>query len=163
MSDESSPILARLIEEIHRLTKRVEALEQRNQELEARNQELEAENKHLKDLLHRQSASKDVKAPPFKENYSVDEQRGKGKRGRQSTGRRAQDAKLDWVSYDVDIYPGDVTKSECIEQRQQYAWRLISGRAEYVCCHIYGLPIAPNCQRLAGYGTVAVNTASKSS
>jgi len=52
MSDESSTLLARLLEEIHRLSKRVEELEQRNQELEARNQELEAENKHLKDLLY---------------------------------------------------------------------------------------------------------------
>lgn len=143
MSDESSSILARLIEEINRLTKRVEALEQRNQELEA-------ENKHLKDLLHRQGASKDAKAPQFKENYSVDKQKGKGKRGRQSTGRRAQDAKLDWVSYDVDIYPVGVAKSECIEQRQQYAWRLISGRAEYVCYHIYGLPIATQLPAISG-------------
>jgi hypothetical protein len=133
MSDESSTILARLIEEINRLSKRVEELEQRNQELEA-------ENKHLKDLLHRQGASKDAKAPQFKENYSVDKQKDKGKRGRQSTGRRAQDEKLEWVSYDVDIYPVGVAKSECIEQRQQYAWRLLSGRAEYVCYHIYGLP-----------------------
>src|SRR5512146_158064 len=129
MSDESSTILAGLIEEINRLSKRVEELEQRNQELEARNQELEAENKHLTDLLHRQGASKDAKAPQFKENYSVDKQKGKGKRGRQSTGRRAQDAKLEWVSYDVDIYPVGVAKSACIEQRQQYAWRLLSGRA----------------------------------
>lgn len=150
MSDESSTILARLIEEINRLTKRVGELEQRNQELEARNQELEAENKHLKDLLHRQGASKDAKAPQFKENYSVDKQKGKGKRGRQSTGRRAQDAKLDWVSYDVDIYPVGVAKSECIEQRQQYAWRLISGRAEYVCYHIYGLPAATQLPAING-------------
>ncbi|MBD2158870.1 hypothetical protein [Leptolyngbya sp. FACHB-16] len=113
MSDEFSTILAKLIEEINRLSKRVEELEQRNQELEA-------ENKHLKDLLHRQGASKDAKAPQFKENYSVDKQKGKEKRGLQSTGRRAQDVKLEWVSYDVDIYPVGAAKSECIEQRQQY-------------------------------------------
>jgi len=150
MSDKSSTILARLIEEINRLSKRVEELEQRNQALEARNQELETENKHLKDWLHRQGASKDAKAPQFKENYSVDKQNGKGKRGHQSTGRRAQDAKLDWVSYDVDIYPVGGVKSECIEQRQQYAWRLISGRAEYVCYPIYGLPMATQLPGISG-------------
>lgn len=157
MSDESSTILTRLIEEINLLSRRVEELEQRNQELEARNQalearnqELEAENKQLKDLLHQQGASKDAKSPQFKENYSVDKQKGKGKRGRQSTGRRAQDAKLEWVSYDVDIYPVGVAKSECTEQRQQYAWRLISGRAEYVCYHIYGLPLATQLQAING-------------
>lgn len=143
MSDESSTILARLIEEINRLSKRVEELEQRNQELEAK-------NKHLKDLLHRQGASKDAKAPQFKENYSVDKQKGKEKRGRQSTGRRAQDEKLDWVSYDVDIYPVGAAKSACIEQRQQYAWRLLSGRAEYVCYHIYGLPMATQLPEISG-------------
>ena len=63
---------------MNHLTKRVEELEQRNQELEARNQELEAENKHLKDLLHRQGASKDAKTPQFKENYSVDKKKAKG-------------------------------------------------------------------------------------
>lgn len=143
MSDESSTILARLLEEINRLSRRVEELEQRNQELEA-------ENKHLKDLLHRQGASKDAKAPQFNENYSVDKQKGKGKRGRQSTGRRTQDAKLEWVSYDVDIYPVGAAKSACIEQRQQYAWRLISGRAEYVCYHIYGLPSATQLPAVSG-------------
>jgi len=75
MSDESSTILAGLLEEINRLSKRVEELEQRNQELEARNQELEAENTHLKELLHRQGAFKDAKAPQFKESYSVDKQK----------------------------------------------------------------------------------------
>ena len=135
MSDESSSTLARLSEEINRLTKRVEELEQRNQELEA-------ENKHLKELLHQQGASKAAKAPRFKENYSVEKQKGKGKRGQQSTGRRAQDEKLDWVSHNVDIYPESVAPSDCVEQRQQYAWRLISGRAEYVCYHIYALPLA---------------------
>lgn len=143
MSDESSTILARLNEEVNRLTKRVE-------ELELRNQELEAENKQLKELLHRQGASKDAKAPRFKENYSVEKHKGKGKRGRQSTGRRGQDEKLGWVSHNVDVYPVGVSASECLEQRQQYAWRLISGRAEYVCYHIYGLPLATELPAIAG-------------
>ncbi|HEY9657169.1 MAG TPA: transposase [Allocoleopsis sp.] len=150
MPDESSTILARLSEEVKRLTKRVEELERRNQELERRNQELEAENKQLKELLHQKGASKDAKAPQFKENYSVDKQKGKGKRGRQSTGRRGQDEKLGFVSHNVDVYPEGVAKTECIEQRQQYAWRLISGRAEYVCYHIYGLPMATERSTISG-------------
>jgi hypothetical protein len=150
MSDESSTILARLSEEINRLTKHVEELERRNQVLEVRNQELEAENKQLKELLHQKGASKDAKAPQFKENYSVDNQKGKGKRGRQSTGRRGQDEKLNFVSRNIDIYPVDVAQSDCIEQRQQYAWRFISGRAEYVCYHIYGLPLATELPAISG-------------
>lgn len=150
MSDESGTILARLSEEINRLTKRVEELEWRNQALESRNQELEAENKHLKELLHQKGASKDAKAPQFKENYSVEKQKGKGKRGRQSTGRRGQDEKLGFVSRNVDIYPVDAAQSDCVEQRQQSAWRFISGRAEYVCYHIYGLPLATELPTISG-------------
>ena len=52
------------------------------EEVEQRNQELEAENKHLKELLHHKGASKEAKAPQFKENYSVEKHKGKGKRGR---------------------------------------------------------------------------------
>ncbi len=150
MLEEYSPILSKLGEEIDRLSKRVEELEQCNQALEARNQELEAENKHLKELLHQQGAAKDAKTPQFKENYSVEKHKGKGKRGKQSTGRRAQDEKLGCVSHQVDVYPEGIPASACIEQRQQCAWRLISGRAEYVCYHIYGLPTTLELPRVAG-------------
>jgi hypothetical protein len=141
--EEDHSNLSRLGEEIDRLTQLVE-------ELTRRNQELEAENKRLKDLLHQQGASKGSKVPPFKENYSVEKQKGKGKRGQKSTGRRTQDEKDRFVSQDVDVYPEGVPRSQCVEQRQQYAWRLISGRAEYVCYHIYGQPLAIKLPGVAG-------------
>lgn len=157
LPDEYSTTLSRLGEEIQRLSGRVEALEQqnqaleaRNQELEARNQQLEAQNKQLKELLHQKGGSKGAKAPEFKENYSVEKHKGKGKRGRHSTGRRAQDEKLNVVSQNIDVYPTGVSKAKCIEQRQHYAWRMISGRAEYVCYHIYGRPEASELPRVAG-------------
>jgi transposase len=150
MPEEYSTILSKLSEEIAHLSRRVEELEQCNQVLEARNQELEAENQQLKELLHQQGASKDAKAPQFKENYSVEQHKGKGKRGKQSTGRRTQDEKLGFVSHNVDVYPEGIPESECLEQRQHYAWRLILGRAEYVCYHIYGLPIATELPSVAG-------------
>jgi regulator of replication initiation timing len=121
MPEEYSTILWRLGEEINCLAKRVEELEQRNQELEARNQELEAENKHLKELLPQKGASKEAKAPQFKENYSVEKHKGKSKRGQQSTGRRVQDEQFGLISHNIDIYAVDVPQSECIEQRQRPA------------------------------------------
>ena len=76
----------------------------------------------------------------FKENYSVEQQTGKkSKRGRDATGRRHPADKLSLVSRDVDVYPDGVAQKKCIEQRQQYAWRIIEGRAAYVCDHIYGI------------------------
>jgi transposase len=170
-SEEYSTILLRLSEEVERLSQRVGELEQRNQALEMRNQELEmrnqelemcnqelaaenkqlrAENQQLKELLHKQGESKDAKTPQFKENYSVEQQQGKGKRGKQATGRRTQNEKLSFVSYDEDVYPAGVNEAECIEQRQQYAWRLFEGRAEYVCYHIYGLPLATELPAIVG-------------
>jgi regulator of replication initiation timing len=140
MPDEYTTILMGLGEQVQRLSTRVAELEQRNQELEARNQELEVENKRLKELLHEKGAAKGAKVPEFKENYSVETHKGKSKRGRQSTGRRAQTDKLSLVSHNINVYPTDVPQAECMEQRQQWAWRLIAGRADYVCYHIYGLP-----------------------
>ena len=81
MPGKYSTILSKLGEEINRLSKRVDELEQHHQTLETRNQELETENKHLKELLHKQGASKDAKTPKFKENYSVENHKGKGKGG----------------------------------------------------------------------------------
>ena len=81
MPGKYSTILSKLGEEINRLSKRVDELEQHHQTLETRNQELETENRHLKELLHKQGASKDAKTPKFKENYSVENHKGKGKGG----------------------------------------------------------------------------------
>jgi transposase len=139
LPEEFITIVAELTADVQRLNARVEELEQRNQGLESRNQILEAENKQLKELLHEKGRAKDAKAPVFKENYSVERQTGKSKRGRGSTGRRAQSDKLDFVNQDLDVYPAGVARAKCIEQRQQYAWRTLSGRAEYICYHIYGL------------------------
>jgi TolA-binding protein len=131
-----------LHEQIRRLNERVEELEQRNQELEVRNAELATENKRMNQMLHEKGAAKEAKAPVFKENYSVEQQTGKkSKRGREATERRHQEDKLSLVSRDLDVYPDGVAKKKCIEQRQQNAWRIIEGRAEYVCYHIYDLVV----------------------
>jgi transposase len=132
LPEEYATIILELKAEIERLKGRVAELEQRNQALEA-------ENKQLKELLHEKGAGKGAKAPEFKENYSVEQQKGKSKRGQKSTGRRPQADKQSFVKWDIDVYPVGVSEAECVEQRQQYAWRLIEGQAEYVCYHLYGL------------------------
>jgi regulator of replication initiation timing len=133
LPEEYATLILELKAEIERLKGRVAELEQRNQALEERHQALEAENQQLKELLHEKGVGKGAKAPQFKENYSVEQQAGKSKRGQKSTGRRPQGDKQSFVQWDVDVYPIGVSEAECIEQRQQYAWRLIEGQAEYVC------------------------------
>jgi Tfp pilus assembly protein FimV len=124
-----------VVEELARLKEWMAELEQRNAELEASNQALTAENASLRKMLDDQGVAKGSKAPKFKEDYSVEASQGKGKRGRgrQSTGRRSRDAKESQVSQHLNVYAADVPEEACIEQRQQWVWRLIEGRAKYVC------------------------------
>ena len=83
---------------------------------------------------------KGAKKPEFKEDYSVEKSKGKGKsaRGKQATGRKPQDEKQDQVSRHLNLDKIGGTKKDCIEQGQQFAWRFIDGRAAYVCYHLYG-------------------------
>ncbi len=86
-----------------------------------------------------QGGLKGAKKPEFKEDYSVEKSKGFGKkgRGRQATGRRSQGEKEGQVSHHENLYEVGVDPEDCIEQRQQFAWRFQEGRAEYVCYHLY--------------------------
>ena len=115
------------------LQQRKQELEQQKQELEQRKQDLEQENKRLKELLNTKGESKGSKKPRFKLKYSLEKHRVKPKRRHKSTGRRTQRQKQDLVTQMEDIYPASVPKPDCGPYREQYAWRIIDGKAEYVC------------------------------
>lgn len=151
-TDETLPLLVELGRKLSVLTERVETVEAENQALKTENQALRAENRALKALLHQQGDAKSSKAPKFTENYSVDKHKGKqkSKRGKQATGRRAQDSKLELVAGDVDVYEQGVPKSRCVERRVQYGWRLIDGQARYICYHLYALPESKQLPEVAG-------------
>jgi transposase len=51
-----------------------------------------------------------------------------------------QEAKRDLATEQCDVYPEGVPREECIRHRSQYAWRILDGKAVYVCYHIYDLP-----------------------
>ncbi len=102
-----------------------------------RNQALEEEVQRLKELLQAKGAAKGAKKPKFTLNYSVEGQQRKSKRGRQATGRYRQAEKLNLVSVTEKIYPPNVSPNACVVHRQQYAWRIIDGQAQYVCYPIY--------------------------
>jgi transposase len=112
-------------------------LENRNQELKARNQELEQELKRLRELLNAKGASKGSKKPRFRLKYSLENHPVKRKRRHQSTGRRTQAQKQVLVTGTQDIYPSSVFQEACEPCREQYAWRIIDGKAEYICYTIY--------------------------
>lgn len=141
-SDELTRLLTqlgmRLDEQEHRLEEQARRLE----EQEHRIQELTSENERLKKLLKEKGASKGAKAPKFKENYSVDKHTGrqKSKRGRQATGRRPHQSKVSLIDVYQVVYEIGVDTSECIERGQQYVWRIIDGKATYVCYRLFACP-----------------------
>jgi hypothetical protein len=113
-------------------------LENRNQELENRKQELEQEIKRLKELLNTKGETKGSKKPRFKLKYSLEKHRVKPKRRHKSTGRRTQEQKRGLVTQMKDIYPASIPEQDCGPYREQYAWRIIGGKAEYICYTVYG-------------------------
>mgnify|MGYP003402487192 FL=1 len=129
--------LTKLEQRIEELLERNHDLEQRNQELEQCKEKLEQENKRLRELLNAKGESKDTKKPKFKLKYSLEKHQGKRKRRHQSTGRRAQEQKRNLVTDTKDIYPSSVSQEDCVAYREQYAWRIINGKAEYICYSIY--------------------------
>ena len=102
--------------------------------------QLEAKIDGLKKLLAGKAEAKAAKKPKFTENYSLDEHNRKKKRRKKSTGRRSNDAKRTLVEHQYEIFWDDADRKRCIFQREQFAWRLIDGKAVYVAYNIYDLP-----------------------
>jgi transposase len=105
-------------------------------------QKQDEEIKRLKALLSGKGVSKGSKKPKFNLNYSARSNRPKSKRGKQATGRCPQSEKISQVSLSKAIYP-KVEPQNCVAQRQQYAWRIIDGQAQYVCYSIYAEADSP--------------------
>ena len=136
--------------EISKRDQHIAELLQRNQELEEEKKELEEENKRLKELLHNKGKSKESKKPEFKIDYSVNQNQVKRKRRHKSTGRRRQEQKLNLVSAEEAVYPPKVKPECCIVKGQQYAWRIISGQAKYVCYTLYALEESQELPKVPG-------------
>jgi transposase len=132
--------LAKFEQQIRDLQERNHDLEHRNQELEKRNQELEQETQRLRELLNQKGESKASKKPKFKLKYSFEKKGSQKKRRHKSTGRRTEAQKIGLVTHREDIYPQTEEQEECVAHRQQYAWRIIDGKAQYVCYTLYERP-----------------------
>jgi len=109
-------------------------------QLTARIQQLEAKIENLEKLLAGKAESKTAKKPRFTENYSLNRINRKQRRHKDSTGRRGQEAKQDTIQEHQKVYWPGADRDACICHRQQCAWRIVDGRAVYVCYHIYDLP-----------------------
>ena len=109
----------------------------------ARIKELEREIEELKKLLVERAKSKESKPPKEATNYSVarHERRQQRKRYRKkSTGRKPKDLKRDEATQIVDLYWYGANRKKCVLRREQFVWRLIDGKAEYVHYRIFDNP-----------------------
>lgn len=116
-------------------------------QLTDRLRELEEQVKGLKALLEGKADAKASKKPTFKENYSLDRNNKTNKKKkpkRKSTGRKPTQDKNKLVAKEIDIYPAGVDPGQCKRQRSQHAWRIVDGKAVYVCYQMYDLPESTN-------------------
>ncbi len=109
-------------------------------------EQLEEEVQRLKKLLEARADAKGAKKPKFTENYSFDRNKRnqQKKKRKKSTGRRTHEAKRELASLEVDVYRDGVARKDCIRHRSQLVWRMIDGKAVYVCYHIYDVPESRN-------------------
>ena len=98
--------------------------------------QLEAEIDGLKKLLTGKAEAKSAKKPKFTENYSLGKNKRKKKRRKKSPGRRRNDAKRDRVEHQYDIFWAAADRQQSVFHREQFAWRLIDGRAVYIAYNI---------------------------
>ena len=106
----------------------------------ARIKELEGEISELKKLLVEKANSKEAKKPKEASNYSVDrhERKNRKKRRRKkSPGRRPKDAKRDRAAETIDLYWHGADRKKCVLRREQFVWRLIKGKAQYIHYRIF--------------------------
>jgi len=118
------------------ITQQEEKIAQQKERIE----QLEAENKQLKELLEGKAESKAAKKPVFTENYSLDKNKRKRKRRKKSTGRRRHELKRDMTQDQYDIYWQNANPDACVLRREQFAWRIIDGKALYIGYNIYDVP-----------------------
>jgi transposase len=118
-------------------------LKQRDEQIErqaVRIRQLEAEIEELKRLLTGRAESKAAKKPVFNENYSLERRKAKKTRKKKSTGRRGNDAKRAMVEHEYDIYWETANRGQCVFHREQFAWRIVNGKAVYIAYNIHDLP-----------------------
>ena len=126
----------RTSENENKLKQRDDTIERQSERIK----QLEAEIEGLKKLLAGKAEAKAAKKPRFSANYSLDKNKRKKKRRKKSTGRRRNDAKRALVEHQYDIFRADADRQRCALRREQFAWRLINGRAVYVGYNIHDLP-----------------------
>jgi hypothetical protein len=130
---------------IHELEEQLRQRDAQIKEQAARIRELEREIEELKKLLVEKAKSKESKPPKGATNYSVarhEQKKRKKRRRKNSTGRKPKDVKRDRATQTIDLYWYGAVQSKCVLRREQFVWRLIEGKAQYVHYRVFDEPDA---------------------
>lgn len=108
----------------------------------ARIRELEKEIEKLKKALAGKAEAKEAKKPKEASNYSVDrhERKRRKRRRKRSTGRKPKDGKPERATLAFDLYWEGANRKQCVLRREQFVWRLIEGKAQYIHYRIFDTP-----------------------
>ena len=122
-----------------------EQLRQRDAQIEAqaaRIKELEKQVDDLKELLAERAKAKESKPPKESANYSVSrhERKQRKRRRKKSTGRKPKDAKRDQATQAFEVFWQGARRRECVLRREQFVWRLIDGKAQYIHYRVFDTP-----------------------
>jgi len=139
----SGMTIPELEEQLRQRDAQIEGQAARIKEQAARIKELEREIEELKKRLVEKAKSKESKPPKEATNYSVarHERKQRKKRRRQkSTGRKPKDVKRDRATETFDLYWYGADRKKCVLRREQFVWRLIDGKAQYIHYRIFDEP-----------------------
>ena len=148
--------LLRKIEQLEQRLNELEGADRRLREIETKYEALKSENAQLKETVKQQAETlkqyadaKAAKKPKCDVNYSLQrnepkekarKKKKKKKKQRKPAGRRPKTDKPEQAHTVVNIYPEGVHPKKCIFVREQFVWRLIDHKAQYVHYKIFDLP-----------------------
>ena len=149
-------IVILFVMEVTILLRKIEQLEQRVNELESENarkdetiRQRDASIRQLHDTLEQYAAGKASKPPKFGLNYSsqrneppdpAEKKRKKKQKSRKPPGRKPSKDKPAQAHCVISLYPEGVPPKKCTFIREQFVWRLLDHKAQYVHYKIYDLP-----------------------
>jgi hypothetical protein len=138
----------------------IKRLEQRLHQVELENAQLKETVQQQEEIIQQQAATilqlqatlkqyadaKSSKPPKFGLNYSSqrnepnDKTKRKKKKSRNPAGRKPKKDKPDQAHCVIPIYPEGVSPKKCVFIREQFVWRLLDHKAQYVHYKIFDLP-----------------------
>jgi len=141
--------LEQRLTEVEDENQRLREIEVKYEALKKDYEQLKLENAQLKETLKQYADAKSAKKPNFDLNYSSQrneppdtsaKKKRKKKKTRKPAGRKPKTDKPDQAHTTISLYPEGVKAKKCVFVREQFVWRLIEHKAQYVHYKIYDLP-----------------------